>query len=220
MFQFMDLSIMTTNVYPEVLERVKQGENFLDLGCCFGQEIRQLVFDGAPSSNTYGSDVWGEFMSIGYELFRDKKRLQSTFIAADVFDDASPLAGLAGQMNIVYTGAFFHLFSLEEQEKAALRVVQLLAPQPGSMIVGRQSGSEDAGEFSRAGDKSGRKHFRHNPQSWKELWDRIGEKTGSKWSVEADLSMPEFTLSAPTGKSAELQNKMSAKGLRYTIRRL
>lgn len=79
MYQFLDLSLMTTDVYQEVLERVKHGENFLDLGCCFGQEIRQLVFDGAPSANTYGSDLWSDFLSIGYELFKDKDRLQTTF---------------------------------------------------------------------------------------------------------------------------------------------
>src|ERR1700761_8160460 len=179
MFQFLDLSMVTTDIYQEVLERIKHGEKFLDLGCCFGQEIRRLVFDGAPSVNTYGSDLWEGFLSIGYELFKDKDRLQTTFIAADVFDDSSPLTTLAGQMNIIYTGAFFHLFNLEDQEKIAIRIIQLLAPQPGSLIVGRQSGSEISGEFSRSGDVNARKSFRHNEQSWKELWDRVGEKTGS-----------------------------------------
>ncbi|PON20571.1 methyltransferase [Trichoderma gamsii] len=52
---------------------------FLDLimkyGCVsrsLGAKIRQLVHDGAPSVNTYGSDLWGDFLSIGYELFKDK----------------------------------------------------------------------------------------------------------------------------------------------------
>jgi hypothetical protein len=56
---------MTSDIYQQVLERVKNGENFLDLGCCLGQEIRKLVFDGAPSVNTYGSDLHGEFISVG-----------------------------------------------------------------------------------------------------------------------------------------------------------
>ncbi len=122
-------------------------------------------------------------------------------------------------MNIIYTGDLFHLFSLEEQERVAVAVVRLLAPQPGSLIIGRQSGGEDSGEYSRSGDTSGRKHFRHNPQSWKELWDRVGEKTGAAWSVQADLR-PEFTFSAPESGSAEVQRLMGAKGLRYTIKRL
>jgi hypothetical protein len=219
MFQFLDVSMATMVIYPEVLERVKNGERFLDLGCCLGQEIRKLVFDGAPSACTYGSDLWGDFFSVGYELFKDKDKLQTNFVAADVFEDSSPLTDLAGKMNIIYTGAFFHLFSLEDQEKIALRVVQLLVPQPGALIVGRQSGSEVSGEFAKSGDKSGRKHFRHNAQSWKELWDRVGERTGSRWLVEADLNLPEFTLSGPETKSPEIRNKMQARGLRYTVKR-
>jgi hypothetical protein len=219
MFRFLDLSIITTHVYPEIVERIKHGDKFLDLGCCFGQEIRKLVLDGAPSANTYGSDLWDGFLSLGYELFKDQDRLETTFIAADVFDDSSPLTKLAGQMNIVYTGDFFHLFNLEQQEKIALRIVQLLVPQPGSLIVGRQSGNEIPGAYGRSGDTSGRKSFRHNPQSWKELWDRVGELTGSKWSVEAYLRYPEFTLGELDDKSTTTQTGTGA-GLRYIIRRL
>jgi SAM-dependent methyltransferase len=220
MYQFLDLGMMATDVYQEVLERVQQGEKFLDLGCCFGQEIRQLVLDGAPSANTYGSDLWGDFLTISYELFKDKDRLQTTFVAADIFDDASPLTELAGRMNIIHAAAFFHLFGLEDQERIGVRIVQLLAPQPGSLIIGRQTGGENPGEYSRANDKGGRASFRHNAQSWEDLWRRVGEKTGSRWSVEADLGAPEFTLFDPKGKSTAIRNKLGSKGLRFTIRRL
>jgi hypothetical protein len=216
----MDLKLMTADIYQEVLTRIANGEKFLDLGCCFGQEIRQLVFDGAPSINTYGSDIWGEFMSIGYDLFRDKDRLQTTFITADVFDNSSPLTQLAGQMNIIYTGAFFHLFNLEEQEKVAVRIVELLVPRPGSLIIGQHSGNENSGEYSRSGESDGPKHFRHNPQSWKEFWDKVGEKTESRWSVEADVCFPEFTLPEVEGKSTAMQTVMGAKALRFTVKRL
>lgn len=213
--------MVTTEVYQEVLERVKNGDKFVDLGCCFGQEIRKLVHDGAPSINTYGSDLWGGFLSMGYELFKDKGRLQTTFIAADIFDDNSPLAKLSGQMNIIYVGDFLHLFNLEEQEDISIRIAHLLAPQPGSLIIGRQSGSETAGEYSRLGDTSGRRHFQHNPQSWKQLWQRVGDKTGSRWSADVDLC-PEFKFKplVAEDKSNEVQRLMNAKGLRFIIRRL
>lgn len=31
--------------YPEVLERIKNGDQYLDIGCCVGQDIRKLVSD-------------------------------------------------------------------------------------------------------------------------------------------------------------------------------
>lgn len=224
MLQFLDLSLKSmTSIYTEILDRVKnKNHKFLDLGCCLGQEIRQLVLDGAPSSNTYGSDLWGDFFEVGYQLFKDKDRLQTIFIVADVFDDDSELVTeLAGKVDITYTGAFFHLFTLDEQEKVAARVVQLVAPKPGSLIVGRQSGGAQTCEEERKGDTGSKKYFRHNAQSWKELWERIGENTGTRWSVEADVNLPEYSLSGVAeGKAVEIQNKMQARGLRYVIRRV
>ncbi|KAL7908082.1 hypothetical protein GGI35DRAFT_480802 [Trichoderma velutinum] len=220
-YRFLELIMMTTEVYQEVLERVKIGEKMMDLGCCFGQEIRKLVHDGAPSANTYGSDLWGEYLSMGYELFKDKDRLQTTFIAADIFDVSSPLVKLYGRMNIIYVGDFFHLFNLEEQEAIALRIVNLLAPKTDSLIIGRQSGGEIAMEYSRAGDTSGRKHFQHNPQSWKQLWDRVGDRTGSKWSADVELCQEfKFKRSVTVDTSSEVKRLINAKGLRFTIRRL
>ncbi|KAL7809055.1 hypothetical protein V8C26DRAFT_412315 [Trichoderma gracile] len=220
-YRFLDLVLKTTSVYQEVLERVENGDKFMDLGCCFGQEIRQLVHDGAPSINTYGSDLWGEYLSMSYELFKDQDRLRTTFIAADIFDHSSPLVELTGKLNIIYVGDFFHLFSLEEQEQIAVRIIQLLAPQSDSLIIGRQSGGEVAGENTRAGDTSGRKHYQHSPQSWKQLWDRVGNMTGSKWSAEVDLC-PEFRFktSESADESSEVQRLRKAKGLKFTIRRL
>jgi hypothetical protein len=217
MYRFMDLSMAKLPCYAEILNRIKNGDKFLDLGCCLGQEIRQLVFDGAPSENTYGSDLYGGYFPIGYELFQDQDRLQTTFIASDIFDDASNLTQLEGEMDMIYTGALFHLFGLDEQKTIVLRAVQLLVPRSGSMVCGQQSGNEKPGEYGRKGDTSGRKSFRHNPRSWRELWEEVGEMSGSKWDVEADLDSPEFELSASEGQG---RAENGPQGLRFVVRRL
>jgi hypothetical protein len=210
--QHSDLTHLSRDTQP-----YQNGGKCLDLGCCLGQEIRQLVVDGAPSENIYGSDLYGGYFDVGYELFKDQDKLQTTFIEADIFNNASRLTELKGKMNIIYTGALFHLFGLEEQKRIAITVVQLLAPQPRSIVCGQQSGNEKPGEYGRKGDTSGRKSFRHNPQSWKELWEHVGEVTGSKWEVEADLDSPEFVLSVPESNKL-IEN--GPRGLRFVVKRL
>lgn len=145
------------------------------------------VADGVPSENTYGSDLEQEFIDLGYDLFKDKGKIKTTFLAANVFDDDSSLTQIYGQMSIVYTGSFFHLFGHEEQFDAAKRVVQLLTPAKGTMIVGRQVGTANVGDGDAEGFLGEKGRFRHNPKTWTRFWDEVGEATGTKWKVEAEL---------------------------------
>jgi SAM-dependent methyltransferase len=178
------LAIALSPHYPQILERLKTGnENFLDLGCCFGQEIRRLVADGAPSSNLYGSDLRREFFELGYEFFGDRQTLQSKFIAADVFDPNSGLQELDGKIDILYAGSFLHLFGYEKQVEVCVRIVRLLKEKKGGLIVGRQVGHVEAGERSHRTNNE-ETMFRHNEESFKNMWELVGEKTGSSWRVE------------------------------------
>lgn len=52
-FSFVELSIAASPYYPEMLERVKNGHKLLDLGCAFGQELRQLVSSLFHSSDAF-----------------------------------------------------------------------------------------------------------------------------------------------------------------------
>lgn len=171
--------------YPTILERLKTGnEQFLDLGCCLGQDIRKLVADGAPSEYLYGSDIKPEFFDLGYKLFCDKETLKSTFIAADIFDTSSNLKSLDDKIDIVYIGAFLHLFNYEEQATVCKRLVTLLRAKPGSVIVGSQVGHLKPGERVHEANKS-QKMWSHNAKSFSEMWDEVGLATNSKWRVEA-----------------------------------
>lgn len=185
-FAFLELSVSLSKDYPEVLERVKKGEKYLDIGCCVGQDIRKLVFDGAPSENMYGSDLEKNFMDIGYELFLDKTTLKTTFIPADVFDEESGLKQIEGEINIVHGASFLHLFDEEGQQKACKRIVKILKSEPGSLFIGRQIGNVDSGVAVGTLQKS-KQRFRHNPESFKDLWRKVGEETSTKWEVHASL---------------------------------
>jgi SAM-dependent methyltransferase len=185
-FRFLDLSLKQTKEYPELLERLGQGQRLLDMACCFGQEIRQLVADGAPSEQIYGCDLRKEYVELGYQLFRDRDRLHSPFLTADIFDNSSPLIELQGTFDVVYAGSFFHLFGYENQVKVSTAVAKLLRPRKGSMILGRQIGAVDAGTHDHKTNPTG-KMYRHNPESLREMWKKIGADLGVSFSVDATL---------------------------------
>lgn len=141
------------------------------------------MHDGAPSSNTYGTDLKPEFMDIGYDLFLDKDSLKTTFISADIFDesDASGLKAVEGKIDIIHTAFFFHLFDLAGQTQAVRRVVKLFKDEAGCLLVGRQLGTLESGEI-------GTGRFRHNAASFKSMWEEVGKETGTEWRIDTWLA--------------------------------
>jgi SAM-dependent methyltransferase len=95
--------------YNEIVERLRKGQRLLDMACCFGQTIRQLANGGAPTENMYGCDLQPDFINLGYSLFRDREKLKTKFLVADIFDSQSALTEIKGQIDMVYAGSFFHL---------------------------------------------------------------------------------------------------------------
>lgn len=184
LFRFLNFGIRKSPQYSEVLQRLKDGQSFLDIGCCFGQDIRRLVADGAPSENTYGSDLRMEFMELGYDLFLDKETLKTKFIAGDVFDPDASIKQLDGKIDIIHAAAFFHLFNWDGQVKIAKRFVSLLNPEAGVLVIGRQMANFEAGEYS----FSNKTVYRHNDESFKRMWKLVGDETGTNWQVDARIS--------------------------------
>ncbi|KAF3049268.1 hypothetical protein E8E11_001028 [Didymella keratinophila] len=183
---FLNLNIQKSDAYNEVLERVKNGEQYLDIGCCMGQDIRKLVYDGAPSDKMYASDLKGQFWDVGYELFKDKPSLEASFIEADIFDDQSSLQQLVGKLDIVHAASFFHLFDWDGQVAAAKKIVGLFRPESNSLLIGRQVGRAEAGDFTAQVEQTKSRYW-HNPESWARLWKQVGEETSTKWNVQADF---------------------------------
>ncbi|KAI5201649.1 hypothetical protein E4T39_05161 [Aureobasidium subglaciale] len=213
-FRFLDMPLGGFHAYPEIVRRLKSGsERYLDLGCCFGQDIRRLVTDGVPDEALIGSDLHQGFLDLGYSLFKDEGRLKSEFIAADVFESESALTPLEGKIDIIHASSFFHLFGYEGQKKIARRVVQLLKPQKDSLLVGRQVGNINAHEEESSASGSGNM-FLQNVDSWKQMWSEIGEETGTKWEVEAALE--DWPL---VGNKASW-HKEGTKRIFFSVRRL
>ncbi|KAL6717776.1 hypothetical protein ACLMJK_003861 [Lecanora helva] len=194
LLRFLTLSLRTHPHYPQILQRFKSKPDttLLDLGCCFAQELRQLALDGVPSNHLYGIDVDAKFFDLGYELFLDRTTLQSRFLAADVLDtsNSEDIDEVSGKIDIIWAASFFHLFPRPRQVIAVKATIRMLKPVPGSMVLGRQLGSVKPGEYDVM--KDGRWQFRHDEQSWKELWEEVGKETGTKWKVQASLDEVDF----------------------------
>ena len=77
--RFLDFSLARMPSYDKILARLcdpAAPAKLLDVGCCFGQDLRRLVVDGAPSENLVGLELKPQFLSLGYDLFADREFLQ------------------------------------------------------------------------------------------------------------------------------------------------
>lgn len=183
-FRFLDPSFSELpDERKEIVERLRKGQKLLDMACCVGQTIRTLANDGAPTENMYGCDLQSDFIELGYELFRDREKLKTRFLIADIFDPQSALMGIKGQVDMVYAGSFFHLWGYEKQVEVSKAVVALLCPQPGSMILGRQVGATEP--LEKEGPTG--TMYRHNVESFQKMWNEIGNDLGIDFTVDAKL---------------------------------
>ncbi|KAH0583005.1 hypothetical protein H2248_010896 [Termitomyces sp. 'cryptogamus'] len=213
LFSFTKLKISCLPAYRSVLKLVHERSEavFLDIGCCFGNDLRKVVADGWPIQNVIGSDLQQGFWDLGHELFKTTPiTYPAAFIAGDVFDssliapraifDEIPqtprpsleslvsLTPLQGYVSAIHASSFFHLFSEARQHELAQRLATLLSPIPGSVLFGTHIGRPEKGIVRGAADEPSL--FSHSPESWRDLWDgQVFEKGIVK--VEAHLKQVE-----------------------------
>ncbi|KAI0892602.1 hypothetical protein F4806DRAFT_500008 [Annulohypoxylon nitens] len=187
-FRFLEFDLAAHYAYQEhVLSPLKatysNGEIeplFLDLGTCFGQDLRRLVYDGALIHRLWASDIEPRFIDLGFKMFNDADRLpHDHFLCPGNLLSDSPedkLQTLDNKVTILHMTAVFHLFSLSDQKDAADRCLRLLRKDTGSpvLVLGAQVGSMTPGPFQRQNVSQDYSHkYRHNEQTWKELWDEV-----------------------------------------------
>ncbi|PCH33468.1 hypothetical protein WOLCODRAFT_160087 [Wolfiporia cocos MD-104 SS10] len=211
-FSFTKLFISRLPAYSQLLKLGKERQSpiFLDIGCCFGNDLRKAVADGFPAERAIGSDIHLEFWHLGNKLFKtSKETFPAHFIPGDALNpeflkpvppfkslptgsvpDLSTLRTLTplqGRISAIHASAFFHVFEEAGQLQLAKSLAGLLSPEPGSVIFGAHAGLPEKGfrQRSRIAD-TGPLMFCHSPESWIQLWDgEIFEKFTVK--VEAVL---------------------------------
>ena len=178
-WRFLDFSIKLSPIYKEIVDKCKhEGATVIDFGCCLGQDVRQLVYDGVPVEQIRGFDLDPFFIEQGYELFRDGKLMKEKkiFATGDIFDEQF-LNGIE-PADYVYVGSFIHLFDAETQQDVCRRLTRLAK----RVIAGRQAGALVAGEHTRSSGPPGSKMMRHSPDSFATMWNDV---TGGEWQVES-----------------------------------
>jgi len=156
--------------YSNVLKRASSASfspanpfTVLDLGCCFGQDLRRLAADGLapsapPSSTSLSSsssvrfvaiDLHRELWDLGFELFRDRELMQPprqpnvSFVQADWLEPSKEATreievAVGGGADLVIACQFLHLFSWAQQVRAATRIVS--CTRAGAVVMGYQVG--------------------------------------------------------------------------------
>ncbi|KAJ6257434.1 Methyltransferase adrK [Drechslerella dactyloides] len=219
-FRFLDFAILESPAYQTVVEKLRSGGKYLDMGCCFAQDLRALAYAGVPSENLYGADLRPTFIQLSYDLFNDKHKLRSTFFHGNVFDlssfrkvsgdqsDPSLFGELVGKVDIISARSFLHVFGAEDEFRAACQMAQILSSSNGSMIIGRQVGSTKPGLNSISLRKS-EPVFRHNVETWKAFWTRVGEETNTQWDVYSRMIdiAPEVKLSVRQAESRDIEDR-------------
>ncbi|KAI9933739.1 hypothetical protein ASPWEDRAFT_168013 [Aspergillus wentii DTO 134E9] len=191
MLWFLRFEVAQYPIYGEIVQRVKDGGLFLDLGCGLAQDVRRLVYDGAPSENTIALDNRAEFINLGYALFQDKETLKTEFVVQNFLDDSLFEHPWAGKISVANAGYFIHIWSWNGQVKAIKRILRLLSMKDGDTVTGLNFGKHNPGPAEGFLAVDGEPVFRHNPTTISRLWEQVGEETGTKWVVEARMEEDE-----------------------------
>ena len=172
-------------VYSTILDKVKNGAIFLDMGCLLGSDLRQLAFEGAPSNNLIGIDVVS-FWDLGKEMFRDPE-FEGRFVECDVMklDACSELLELKGKTDIINISAVLHQWDWGQQAAAVTQIIQL--SKVGTMVVGYQIGNADSNERQMDAEFNSVKILKQSPETFARLWREAGESTGTIWETEASM---------------------------------
>jgi len=166
----------------------------IDIGCCMGTEIRQLLVDGIDSRNVLGIDIQPQFIDIGIKLFNDAPSFKDRFVICNLLDDdvvkrTPPLQSFLnnGDVTAIYCGAVYHLLRQRDTHKLTQLVATLL-PRGGiyfgssggsanepftSSTVSQQQGEDDKKGTEKKQDPDEQQYL-HSVSSFKEMLEKSG----------------------------------------------
>ncbi|PYH40505.1 class I SAM-dependent methyltransferase [Aspergillus saccharolyticus JOP 1030-1] len=184
-FLFLDFDLAHSPAYDTIIAHTQANHLFLDLGCGLGQNIRRLIYDGAPADRLIGLDLFPEYISLGYRLFKDEATLPSRFLVQNFFEDTPSMQQIAGKIKAINSGYFMHLWSWDMQLNVAKRIIQVMAPEKGAIARGVHFGRHAAGVCGHTVDGlDAESMFLHTPDSLTRLWEQAAEEMSTRLKVD------------------------------------
>jgi len=82
-FLFLKPRLQKHFAYKSLLEKLKSQDSqirkkVIDVGCCFGQDIRHLILDGIETKDIYAVDIHDGYWNVGREFYMDNLSHLST----------------------------------------------------------------------------------------------------------------------------------------------
>ena len=170
-----------TDITPKLLSSKKT--SILDIGCCFGTDLRYCLFVGCHKEQILGVDISQDFINLGFEFFNDKHQLNDRFITMNVLDEnGKNFIDLALKLNnnkkfdVIHIGNIYHLLT-ENDCKLLTKIASSLLVDKNGIIFGGTVGVESKpGVYRRrkGNNKQHKMRYLHNKDSLRTLFENDG----------------------------------------------
>jgi len=159
-FLFLKPRLQKHFAYKSLLEKLKSQDSqirkkVIDVGCCFGQDIRHLILDGIETKDIYAVDIHDGYWNVGREFYMDNLSHLSTRLdgITTLFEDfAKPyplpaectdrvVDSLTGNFEAVVCQLVFHVLTKEQTENLTKRMCAML--KKGGILIGCCVGSAE-----------------------------------------------------------------------------
>ncbi|KAJ3021608.1 hypothetical protein HKX48_008177 [Thoreauomyces humboldtii] len=181
-FSFLKPRVSEHPLYSSIVSECKKGGQVLELGCCYGTDVRKLIMDGVPAERIVASDLHSGYWDLGCKLFDDAERIKNV---RTVFGDwavapttTPPTIDFAAYLNrftFTIASAVLHVFSKAQGEHFLANAANTLVS--GGTFLGSCGGMKVEGPWTAPGTEgSDETRYLHSPESLSKLLTGLGFK--------------------------------------------
>ncbi|KAL0482472.1 mRNA cap guanine-N7 methyltransferase [Acrasis kona] len=179
--RFLETKFDKHRLYHDMVVKLTtdRSTSILEVGCCFGTDVRKLLMDGVHKGQIVASDVTSAFWELGKELYQDEqiinqiRTIWGDFATLNIQDGIDIYKeGLVQTFDFVAAWAVLHVFSKHQCEDFLRNVYKTL--KSGGVFVGLCALQENEGEW-KMGDKiSATPRYLHSMGSLAALLAEVG----------------------------------------------